>query len=320
MSGESQQTAMHHGAAPRLIALDWGTTMLRGFLLGEDGLVLDSRALPFGIMRLPEGGFPAAFDRVAGDWRRQFPQLRAIAAGMVGSAQGWVQAPYQSCPTGPDELAAGLVRTPDGTLHIIPGVMQSGSAPDVMRGEETQIAGALALMPALQRSAWLVMPGTHSKWVRIEHGRIQGFTTYMTGELFATLSAHSILGRPAAEAGPTDPASDSFARGVAAVRAEPRGVVPLLFTVRSLVLTGQLAAAASLDYLSGLLIGEEIRCALQSGTRPVLIGESALCERYQQAFAQFGLSSLDMVANGAAAGLWRVAAQAGLIGKEMTRP
>jgi len=320
MSGEPRQTAMRDGAAPRLIALDWGTTMLRGFLLGEDGVILESRALPFGIMQLPEGGFPAAFDRVAGDWRRQFPHLEAIAAGMVGSAQGWVQAPYRSCPTGPEELAAGLVRTPDGALHIVPGVMQSGSAPDVMRGEETQIAGALALMPALQPSAWLVMPGTHSKWVRIEDGRIRGFTTYMTGELFATLSAHSILGRPAAEAGAPDPASDAFTRGVAAVRAESRGLMQLLFTVRSLVLTGQLGAAESLDYLSGLLIGEELRCALKLGTRPVLIGEPALCLRYQQAFGQFGLSGLDVVANGAAFGLWRVAVQAGLTHKEGARP
>jgi 2-dehydro-3-deoxygalactonokinase len=300
-------------STPRLIALDWGTTMLRGFLLGEDGIVLESRERPLGIMRIPEGGFPAAFEEMTGDWRRQYPAMRAIAAGMVGSAQGWVQAPYRPCPTGPDELAAGLVRTPDRALHIIPGVMQSGRTPDVMRGEETQIAGALALMPLLWESARLVMPGTHSKWVRIEGGRIQGFTTYMTGEMFAVLSAHSILGRPAAEAGGADTASDAFSRGVAAIRAEPRGLAPLLFTVRSLVLTGQLRPAESLEYLSGLLIGEELRCALQEGERPVLIGDPALCRRYQHAFAQFGLSDLETVADAASAGLWRVAVQAGLV-------
>ncbi len=300
-------------STPHLIALDWGTTMLRGFLLGEGGAVLDSRERPLGIMRIPEGGFPAAFDQVAGDWRRHHPALNAIAAGMVGSAQGWVQAPYCPCPTGPDELAAKLVRTPDQALHVIPGVMQAGNAPDVMRGEETQIAGALALMPALQASARLVLPGTHSKWVRIEGGRIQGFTTYMTGEVFAVLSAHSILGRPAAEAEPAETAWDAFARGVAAVRAAPRGLAPLLFTARSLVLTGQLRPAESLDYLSGLLIGEELRCALRDGDRPVLIGDPALCRRYQHAFAAFGLSGLETVADAATSGLWRVATQAGLV-------
>ncbi|MEJ1974977.1 MAG: 2-dehydro-3-deoxygalactonokinase [Acetobacteraceae bacterium] len=309
-------------ATPRLIGLDWGTTALRSFLLGDDGAILDSRALPLGIMHVSEGGFPAAFDRAAGDWRRQWPHLQAIAAGMVGSAQGWVPAPYRTCPTGPDELAAGLARTPDGALHIIPGVMQAGDAPDVMRGEETQIAGALALMPALQRSARLVMPGTHSKWVRIAEGRIQGFTTYMTGELFAVLAGHSILGRPAAEAAAGAGRAtnwDAFSRGVAAVQATPRGLAPLLFSTRSLVLTGQLPAADSLDYLSGLLIGEELRSALDEGDRPVLIGEPALCQRYRHAFTQFGLPDLDVVANGAAAGLWRVALQAGLVAMEETR-
>ena len=305
----------------RLIALDWGTSSLRAYLLGEGGAVIGSRQQPWGILHLPEGGFVAALQGVAGDWLAAQPGLPLIASGMVGSAQGWREAPYAPCPADGRSLAAQLLAFDPGPglrLHIVPGVRLAGERPDVMRGEETQVVGLLAREPELAAGCALVMPGTHSKWVQVRGGEIVGFSTYMTGELFALLAQHSILGRPAREAGAA--VSDAaFARGVAAVRAHAAGATPLLFSARTLVLGGQLAAADSLEYLSGLLVGEEIRCALQAGPPAdalprLLVGDAALCRRYQRALALFGLSS-ELAADGAApAGLWQIAKTAGLLG------
>ena len=149
-------------------------------------------------------------------------------------------------------------------------------------------------------------------------GRITAFNTYMTGELFALLAQHSILGRPAREAGSAAASDAAFERGVSAVREHGAGATPLLFSARTLVLTGQLAAADSLEYLSGLLVGEEIRCALLAwpdagGARRVLVGDAKLCQRYRRALALFDLRS-QIAADGAApAGLWQIATRAGLL-------
>jgi 2-dehydro-3-deoxygalactonokinase len=305
-------------AVPRLIALDWGTSSLRAFLMGDDGVVLDTHAAPMGIMQVAEGGFPAAFADVAGQWLQATPGLPALASGMIGSAQGWLQAPYCQGPTGLQELAAGLVSVPAGngtTLHIVPGIAMENPRPEVMRGEETQIFGALFLYPALRESARLVMPGTHCKWVSVADGGISGFETFMTGELFAVLQAHSILGRPARDAGGQAAADGkAFADGIAAARTSQNGVAPLLFSARTLVLSGKLPAADSLNYLSGLLIGDELRCALGQGTdKLALIGDAALCQRYITALAQFGVTDATIITGATEAGLWQIARHAGLV-------
>ncbi|HEX2941290.1 MAG TPA: 2-dehydro-3-deoxygalactonokinase, partial [Rhodopila sp.] len=257
------------GPQAQLIALDWGTSSLRAYLIGGSGRILDRRTEPWGIMQVPAGEFAARFDTITSSWRARWPRLPALAAGMIGSAQGWVEAPYCPCPAGPAELATRLVTVPNASLCIVPGVVQGGAGavdarPDVMRGEETQIAGALALRPMLHRESRLVMPGTHCKWVDIKDGRIARFTTYMTGEVFAVLRQHSILGRLAgADTPPATPDSPAFLRGVDAARDARNGVAPLLFSARALVLAGRMPASDSLDYLSGLLIGDELRNALQ---------------------------------------------------------
>jgi 2-dehydro-3-deoxygalactonokinase len=300
-------------ANPALIALDWGTSSLRAWLLDTAGQALESRHRPRGIMQIEEGAFAAALLEIAGDWLLRWPHLRVLACGMIGSAQGWVEAPYLPCPAGPLELAGGLVPVPGSVLLVVPGVAQYGDSPNVMRGEETQIFGALALHPALQESARLVLPGTHSKWAMISGGRIERFETFMTGDLFAVLRAHSILGRLAKDAAPAPKAAEAaFLRGVQAVRVGGR-VAPLLFSARALALTGGLPAELTLDYLSGLLIGEELACALQAGPAPdALIGDAALCRRYQLAFAAFGVAAIATIEDAAIAGLWRIASQAGL--------
>ncbi len=310
---------------PRLIGLDWGTSALRAYLLGDGGIVLARAAQPWGVMSQFGGDFAAAFAAVVQDWDRMYPGLPAIAAGMVGSSEGWVRTPYRTCPAGAAELAAALVPVPvarAGALYVIPGVEQRAPAPNVMRGEETQIAGALALDPdRFSGAATLVLPGTHSKWVEVDAGRIARFDTYITGELYALLASQSILGRPAvkaiAQSGPAPGALDgtAFDRGVrTACNGGARGIMPLLFLTRSLVLDGSLDVAASLDYLSGLLIGEEVRSAMLTGAAEcTLVGDPLLCARYARALAAYGCPNVPIFDNSAPAGLWRIAALAGVI-------
>jgi 2-dehydro-3-deoxygalactonokinase len=312
---------------PALIALDWGTTSLRAYLLAADGAVLEERAEPWGILRVPDGDFAAALGHVTREWRARWPALPAIASGMIGSAQGWVQAPYCRCPAGVDDLAAALVSAGGGVLRVVPGVTRAEGSdpPDVMRGEETQIVGALALHPALAERSLVILPGTHAKWVAVAGGRVRDFATYMTGELFAVLRDHSLLGRPARDAGAApDPAEaeDAFARGVLAARDSAHGVAPLLFSARALVLAGRLAPAASLEYLSGLLVGDELRCGLASplatpsgagAPLPTLVGDPALCRRYAAALAVLGVPPPLVVEAAAPRGLWRIAERAGLV-------
>lgn len=289
---------------PRLIALDWGTSALRAALLGTHGQVLDRAATPFGVMHLPDGGFPAALHAACGAWRARWPRLPVLAAGMVGSTVGWVEAPYAPAPAGLPDLAARLAAAPEG-VRILPGVSQD-TPPDVMRGEEAQILGALARHPGARR---VVLPGTHSKWVRVDGTRIAAFATFMTGELFAVLRDHSILGRGATPG--EDPAA--FAGGVR--DALERGAAgPLLFGVRARVVLGRMAPESALDRLSGLLIGAEIAQA-EPEEAPLLVGAPALCERYRDALALAGMPGAEIVEAGDATslGLWQVAGAAGLL-------
>lgn len=307
-------------ATPHLIGLDWGTSSLRAQLFDDQGTVLETRSRPWGIMHVPDGDFAAAYRTLVGDWREAQPNLPAIACGMVGSRGGWREVPYAECPADVHSLAAGLLRldTGCGELHLVPGVMQRGDLPNVLRGEETQVFGALELEPDLSAEALLVLPGTHSKWVRVRDGRLTDFATYMTGELFAVLHEHSILGRPASEAGPAASA-EAFRLGLTTARdAGAEGLFGRLFTARSRVLAGELGAAHSLDYLSGLLIGEELRsqvAALKGAPCPplVLIGDAALCQRYRDALALFDIHQVRLLEQATRAGLWRLAQAAGLL-------
>lgn len=303
-------------APPALIALDWGTSSLRAWLMDAAGGVIARRRSDEGLLRPGEGGFAGAFDRIAGDWRRAAPGLPALAAGMIGSAQGWAEAPYARCPAGAGDLAAALAEVPEAGLRIVPGLRQDGARADVMRGEETQILGALAGRPDPRAPALLVLPGTHSKWAGAEGGRVTGFTSFMTGELFAVLRDHSILGRiPAGPDTPDRAARDAaFRAAVDLVRDEGRAA-PLLFSTRARVLTGSLDPALAMEHLSGLLIGEEIAAAPRpAGAAPLLlVGAPALCDRYAMALQAFGLDAEILGEETGAAGLWLLARRAGLV-------
>jgi 2-dehydro-3-deoxygalactonokinase len=318
-----------------LIGLDWGTSSLRSYRFAADGTVLEHRSRPWGIQHLPAGGYEAAFAGVAGDWRAAAPAAPVIAGGMVGSRQGWREVPYVACPADPREIARGIVafETPGGTIHLVPGLQQGGPYPDVMRGEEVQILGALVGDPALAAAARMVLPGTHCKWATIRAGRVTGFTTYLTGELFALLRDHSIIGRPARDAREADGGAAAacdeaaFLRGVRVARESgSRGIAGRLFTTRSLWLGGDLPVGQTLDYLSGLLVGEELRSVLAGGddgspdrspagsAAPiVLIGDAALCGRHRLALAEFGIHDVRVANDTGPAGLWTIATAAGLV-------
>lgn len=311
---------------PAIIGLDWGTSSLRAYLFGSDGTLLDRRSRPWGIQHLPDGGYPAAFRGIAGDWSEQSPAISVVVAGMVGSRQGWSEVPYVACPADPGTIAAGIVPFDSecGRLHMVPGIDQAGDAPDVMRGEEAQIVGAIVREPSLAKESLLVLPGTHCKWARIRDGRIVRFTTYLTGELFAMLRDHSIIGRPARDtakdATATTPACGvAFVRGVRTARdGGAAGIAGKLFTTRSLYLAGDLQVADTLDYLSGLLIGEELRSVLASLASShwppcVLLGDPTLCSRYREALAEFGAEDVRSLDDTGPVGLWHIALAAGLV-------
>ncbi len=298
--------------APILIGLDWGSTRLRAFLLGADGKVLATRQSNDGASTLHGASvFARALADLVGDWRADHPRLKLLACGMVGSQHGWREAAYVRCPADAAALA-GQALAIDDALSIIPGLVDDAAQPDVMRGEETQIVGALALHPALADDAVLVLPGTHSKWARVKSGRVTGFATHMTGELYALLRQHSVLARlmPADGASPASP--EAFRQGVDAAR-EPGALSHQLFAVRTLGLFKRLAAEQLPDYLSGLLIGHEIAAELQQGSQRVaLVGDPALCARYAQALQHLGQPAPLLLDNTAPAGLWRLSQLMGL--------
>jgi 2-dehydro-3-deoxygalactonokinase len=288
-----------------MIGVDWGTSSFRAFRLDEAGRVRERRAAPRGILAVEESRFAEELLRQTGDWLAA-GETRVLLSGMIGSRQGWREAPYLPCPAGPAELAAALAPVPfeGAALLLVPGLSDSDAAgtPDVMRGEETQIAGVLG---AIGADGIACLPGSHSKWARIAEGRIAGFSTYLSGEAFAALRGHTILGRMMRD-GPTDPAA--FARGLAR-SADPGHLLHHLFGVRTLALFGKLTEAEGASYLSGLLIGHEVRAALPAGgggLRVHLIGAAPLCALYASAVTAAGATPVIHDEDAAARGLARI--------------
>lgn len=295
--------------SPALLAVDWGTTALRGALLAADGTVLAEHAAPRGLLSIAPGGWAAAFEAEFGGWLADHPGPVCLMAGMVGSRQGWAEAAYCACPAGLADVAAQLLWVQPGRVAIVPGLScEADGLPDVMRGEETQAFGALQALG--RQDATLVLPGTHSKWVQVEAGHITGFATLMTGEFYALLRQHSILSRtlPTAEG---ELHGEAFDAGVAHALRSP-GLLQSAFSVRTLALFGRLPEPQRLSYLSGVVIGEELRSRpLARGARVVVIGADALTQRYARALAQCGVRA-DLIGAQAA---WRGLRE---IAKELT--
>ncbi len=268
-----------------MIGVDWGTTSLRAYRIGASGDIAARIDRPGGILTVPTGGFPAALRDAIGPWLAD-GEAKVLLCGMVGSRQGWVEAPYLPCPAGPAEIAAATTPIPfeGAEIRLVPGLTTEDSAgiPDVMRGEETK----LVALADIAGTALACLPGTHSKWARLEQGRVTGFTTHMTGETFAALSQHTILARTSTD-GPDVP--EAFARGVARAR-QPGGLLHHLFGARSLHLLGRLAQAETRSFLSGLLIGHEIAAAADGIREVHLAGAAGLAGLYAAALAQNGIT------------------------------
>ena len=253
--------------------------------------MLATHAAPRGLLSVPPGGWPAAFEAEFGGWLAAHPGMPTLMAGMVGSRQGWAEAPYAACPAGLSDIAQHLLWLQPGRLAIVPGLCcHAAGVPDVMRGEETQVFGALqalALQPDAAGPHTLVLPGTHSKWVQVDGGRITRFQTHMTGEAYALLRQQSILARMLpADDGDLD--VEAFDAGVAQAQ-QPGGLLHHLFSVRTLALFDRASGPALASRLSGLLIGEELRAqALPAGQPVTVLASAALAPRYQRALAACG--------------------------------
>ena len=287
-----------------LVAVDWGTSSLRAALLDADGRVREERSAPRGILTVAPGEFAAVLSALCADWLG-VAGTSCLISGMAGSKQGWVEAPYCHCPAGPADVARKIIEIEPGRIAMVPGLAdEHDGVPDVMRGEEVQIFGAVALTGIA--SGLFVLPGTHNKWARVENGRVIGFRTFMTGEFYSLLAQHSILARTLDAHAP--PVEAAFLQGVARA-ANGHGLLHNAFGARTLSLFERMSAGELASYLSGLLIGEELHTQSLShaGHDIVLIGAPALTERYALALGTNGIATRTLGAEATWAGLHSLA-------------
>jgi 2-dehydro-3-deoxygalactonokinase len=276
---------------PAFIAGDWGTSHLRLYLCDRDGQVLESRKGPgIGAVKADVAG--AFFSQI--ECWKQYDPLPAVLCGMVGSTIGWREVRYLPCPIRPASIASSMMRFEENgrAIAIAPGLSCRNrlQAPDVMRGEETQILGALRLEPQLREGRrMLCMPGTHTKWVTLKDGVIEHFLTAVSGEMYDILYNHSVLvnSREAADV----IGGQAFKRALEKTKLYPDGeLIHLLFEVRSGQLSGDIRQRDAADYLSGLIIGQDVsgakrffRTALEDAKGVIIISTPKLGELYAEA-------------------------------------
>ena len=303
-----------------LIGVDWGTTSMRLWRFSPDGKIIARVRSDHGILKVADARFRETLEAVAGELLA--PDVPILMSGMIGSRQGWIEAPYAMCPADIAGLADRLQPVPqDINARIVPGVAlrEASGRRDVMRGEETQILGA-----GLGGGRRLVvLPGTHCKWVLVEDRKILDFVTFMTGEMYQALRRHTILARlmPETDAGLDDEAvQGSFVAGLSASLDGEARLMQSLFSIRARALFDELAPELAPAFLSGLLIGAEIGEGLALSRRwglaeiaPLVIGGDILIARYQTAFRHAGLSTTTANEDVGAAGLWLIAQQRKLV-------
>ena len=289
-----------------MIAIDWGTTSFRAYLLDDGGRILERREAAMGVMAISSGGFADVIDSQLPEWidaRRP----RIVMSGMIGSRQGWKEVPYVRVPAGLDDIAAAMQEIGWGSRRkawIVPGLATEDAAgvPDVMRGEETQLLGIMEQIDGGRCTVCL--PGTHSKWAALDGGRILSFSTHMTGETFALLRKHSILGRTMTDGDDDDTAFDT---GVERAR-DKGGLLHHIFGVRARTLIDNLGGNAAREYLSGVLIGHELLAAAGDDSPVHVVGTHGLARRYRRALEAMGRTVAVVDADGAATrGIFRLA-------------
>jgi 2-dehydro-3-deoxygalactonokinase len=288
-----------------VIGVDWGTSQLRAYRLADDGRgeILDRRESSDGVLAVEPGHFPDVLEEIAGSWIAE-GERRILLSGTVGSRNGWRETRPVQCPVRLADLARAVEPVPfdEARVRIVPGVagVDASGVPEVMRGEEVEIVGARIT------AGCVCLPGSHSKWVRVEDGAIISYSTYLTGEAYAALRAHTLLAKLM---GPEPPvAGPAFDAGVSR-SAEGGGVLHHLFGVRTLGLAGRITPAESQSYLSGLLIGHEIRSALTPSAAVTVVGAPALVALYVRAIDACGGRATPGPEQAAARGLAMIGAQ-----------
>lgn len=276
---------------PAWIAVDWGTSNLRTWAVDAGHRVAARAESDRGAKFLARDEFEGALLALISDWLPKSGSLPVLVGGMAGSRRGWAEAPYIETPCDLGELFRRRVSVPTTdprmNVEIVPGLCQRvAGRPDVMRGEEVQLLGFAAAEPGFIGLACL--PGTHSKWVELDRGRVSGFTTYLSGELFEVLAEYSMLAQ-AMEGGGWDEAG--FAAGVRAGTAAPGRLLALLFGVRAAALLENRNPAWCRSYLSGLTTGAELAAAVEGAATDIpvaLIGAPSLTRLYEQALTLGG--------------------------------
>ncbi|MDM9623779.1 2-dehydro-3-deoxygalactonokinase [Rhizobium sp. AC44/96] len=298
---------------PAYVAVDWGTSSFRLWLIGKDGSVLGESRSDEGMTTAAKTGFAAVL--AAHLAKVGAPEdVPVIVCGMAGAKQGWVEAGYIDVPTSLSAILTGAVSVPgqDRDVRILPGLAQRDKAmPDVMRGEETQLLGALG--PESKGSQAVCMPGTHSKWVHVRDGHVTGFSSFMTGELFDAISKHTILAHAVAGADQMPADTAAFEAAVKAAFERPAMATNLFFTARSGQLLHGLTAAGAQAKISGTLIGMEIAGGLSDAGSAVnisLVASGRLQGLYETAFKTLSLSYTTIDADTAVRGGLAAAAKA----------
>lgn len=286
------------------LAVDWGTTNRRAYHVAPGGAVVAEHEDGLGILSVPPGGFPAAVEEL----RRRFGDLPVLMGGMIGSNRGWVEAPYCPCPAGIEDLVCHIKWVEPGRVGIVPGVsFMQGETCDVMRGEEVQILGAVA-DGQLPRNGLVHHPGTHNKWIELREGRIVRFRTVMTGELFNLLRKHSILSDLLGQEAGIDA---GFVAGLDHGLSHD-DLLAELFSVRARVLLGRMERRGAASYISGLMIGGELRVAAafwpDAPEEVTVVGRPELTALFVAAFTQAGRRARELDGEGAfVAGLRHIA-------------
>ena len=278
--------------ADTFVGVNWGSTNFRAFLIGADGAAIDEHSAPAGVVALDRDGMAGMMNELAARWPNSGP---VYASGMIGSNVGWIEVPYAEAPAGCAKLARSAIPAQIGnvSLHIVPGIACRRSfdgEPDILRGEEIELIGLAALRGS---DGWVALPGTHTKWARLEQGRIVDFFTSMSGEIFDRLTTKGLLASVVADEAADGPV---FLEGVAAGRARRLSLSVLLFGARAQVVRGVLAKVDAASYIRGLLIGSEIADALTvyptlSDAVVPLIGNRALCTLYASALRAASVST-----------------------------
>jgi 2-dehydro-3-deoxygalactonokinase len=268
-----------------LIAVDWGTSNFRAFRVSAEGHVFARCSSPQGILRVTEGDFAEALRAEVSVWLAA-GEKHILLCGMIGSRQGWVEVEYLPCPVGIEELADAVVPVPfsGAKVRLVPGVIGPDAAgvPELMRGEET---AAVGMLDACAGGGLVCFPGTHSKWIQLSDRKIVSFTTCMTGELYGALRKCTILERTMTSNAAID--KTAFHDGVKR-SADLGGLLHHLFGVRTLALMRQMKEDVSASYLSGLLIGHEVRATMPRGSHVHLVGAAHLCNLYAQVIEACG--------------------------------